>query len=91
MPIAKYFKGKGETVMAGMMKKHGEKAGKREFYATANKMGMTPMSHLPKGASQSPKGDLGILREKEGLAAGGFRDGAALKSSGRFTTRHTGA
>ncbi len=77
--------------MKSMMKEYGTKKGKRVFYATANTQGMTPMSHLPTGASQSPKGDLGILREKEGLAAGGFREGTALKSSGRFTTRHTGA
>ena len=42
IPLYKYFKGHGEEVMAGMQKKHGSEAGKREFYATANKRGMAP-------------------------------------------------
>ena len=36
MPISAYFGGHGREVMAEMKKKHGDKAGEREFYATAN-------------------------------------------------------
>lgn len=37
MPLSKYFGGHGSAVMKQMTKKHGKKAGKREFYATVNK------------------------------------------------------
>jgi len=37
MPISKYYKGKGEKVMASMKKQYGSNA-KKVFYATANKM-----------------------------------------------------
>jgi hypothetical protein len=36
MPIKNYFSGHGREVMADMKEKHGDKAGEREFYATAN-------------------------------------------------------
>lgn len=42
IPIYKYFKGHGKEVMADMKAKHGDKAGEREFYATANARGMKP-------------------------------------------------
>lgn len=42
MPIYKYFGGHGQEVMASMVKKHGEKKGKSEFYATANKRNQKP-------------------------------------------------
>ena len=41
MPLKKYFKGHGKEVMKSIRKAHpraSEKAVKREFYATANKM-----------------------------------------------------
>lgn len=37
MPLDKYFKGKGEKVMAAMKKQYGDKKAKKVFYATANK------------------------------------------------------
>lgn len=42
MPLSKYFKGKGEKVMAGMKEQYGEEKGERVFYATANKRKMAP-------------------------------------------------
>jgi hypothetical protein len=42
MPISKYYGGHGEEVMRGMVKSQGEKAGEREFYATANAKGQKP-------------------------------------------------
>lgn len=42
MPIQAYFKGHGREVMQKMVAKRGAKAGKREFYATANARGMKP-------------------------------------------------
>jgi hypothetical protein len=42
MPIEKYFKGSGRSVMKNMKKQYGEKKGKQVFYATANKKGMKP-------------------------------------------------
>lgn len=75
MPIGAYFKGRGDTVMRDMKKKYGAKKG------TANARGMTPRSHLPKGASLSPKGDLGKLRQAENARVGGFTDGADVCAS----------
>lgn len=42
MPVGEYFEGHGSKVMSSMQRKHGDKAGKRIFYATANKRGMKP-------------------------------------------------
>jgi hypothetical protein len=36
-PIGKYFKGKGQKVMANMQDHYGEKKGEQVFHATANK------------------------------------------------------
>lgn len=41
-PLARYFKGKGRQVMNGMQDRYGKDDGKKAFYATANKRGMTP-------------------------------------------------
>lgn len=43
MPLSKYYKGHGDKVMANMQKEYGDKKGKSVFYATANKMGLTPI------------------------------------------------
>lgn len=62
----------GEKTRTGMpMKKL------REF-ARKPKM---PMSHMPKGATQSPSGDLGEKRQKENARVGGFTDGAVVCAS----------
>jgi len=37
VPLNKYFKGHGETVMTAMKKEYGATKGERVFYATANK------------------------------------------------------
>ena len=37
MPVSSYYGGSGEKVMRSMQKRYGSKAGKRVFYATANK------------------------------------------------------
>ena len=42
MPISEYFGGNGTEVMKEMKAKHGEKAGERIFYATANAKGQKP-------------------------------------------------
>lgn len=45
MPLAKYFKGKGESVMSDMQNRYGADKGKQVFYATANsRPGMKPAS-----------------------------------------------
>ena len=41
MPLADYYKGKGEKVMSSMKKQYGDKKGKSIFYATAHKKKMT--------------------------------------------------
>jgi hypothetical protein len=41
MPLNKYFKGSGEKVMHAMQKEYGDTKGKKVFYATANKQGMS--------------------------------------------------
>lgn len=40
MPVSEYYKGSGRKVMASMQERYGDEAGKRVFYATANKRGM---------------------------------------------------
>lgn len=47
MPISEYYKGKGKKVMASMKKRYGPEAGKRVFYATANKQKMKPIKKHP--------------------------------------------
>ena len=42
MPTSKYFKGKGNKVLASMKKEYGDAKGEEVFYATANKKGMKP-------------------------------------------------
>lgn len=42
MPLSKYYKGRGESVMAAMIRRYGEKKGKQVFYATANKRHLKP-------------------------------------------------
>lgn len=42
MPVSEYYKGKGERVMASMVRRYGPERGKRIFYATANKLGLVP-------------------------------------------------
>lgn len=37
MPIGRYFKGKGQSVMQDMKDRYGENKGESLFYATANK------------------------------------------------------
>lgn len=54
MPIAEYFKGKGDKVMSSMKKEYGDKKGKSVFYATANKMDIGP-SHKAKSKMKSKK------------------------------------
>lgn len=49
MPLSRYFKGDGEEVMAGMVKRYGPKKGKRIFYSTANARGMAPKRLVKRG------------------------------------------
>ena len=68
MPVAAYFKGHGESVMANRIAKHGAKAGKSEFYATANKR---PAMKPPKGAGMA-----GVLAKHK--RAGAFKKKKAV-------------
>ena len=75
MPLSKHYGGKGAKVMRSMRKQYGKRA-EEVFYKTENKMkkkGYT--SHMPKGASQSPHGDIAPMRQRESVAAGGFSEG----------------
>ena len=84
MPISKYFKGHGEEVMSNMTKEYGAKKGKQVFYATANKKKMK--SNKPKGASLSPKGDIGQHRQMEAIkvSGGGFKGAKVIAPSQYF-------
>ena len=42
MPESAYFGGHGNEVMAEMKARHGDKLGRRFFYATANKQKQAP-------------------------------------------------
>jgi hypothetical protein len=48
MPLAKYFRGKGEQVLSDMQDRYGDDKGKKVFYATAEKRGMKPSNDKPK-------------------------------------------
>ena len=55
-PIGKYFKGKGQQVMAKMQDHYGEKKGEQVFHATANKNPeMKPAGEAPSGSSVKRK------------------------------------
>ncbi len=42
--------------------------------------GMSMKSYMPKGAGQSPKGDIGAARQAESRKAGGFKKAADVKN-----------
>lgn len=66
---------------------------------SATKVSLSPMafakehsgepfkSHMPKGATQSPKGDIGKWKDEENRAAGGFTEGKRPTSSEMFKVR----
>ena len=48
-PVADYFRGSGNRVLESMIERYGPEAGKRVFYATAEKhKEMKPASERPK-------------------------------------------
>jgi hypothetical protein len=55
MPLDKYFKGRGRQVMDKLKSAHGEKAGEREFYATANARGLNPSDNDGDEAPAKPR------------------------------------
>jgi hypothetical protein len=86
MPIGKHYGGHGEEVAANMKKEYG-KNWQRVFYATENKM----KSHMPKGATLTPRGNLGARRAAENASVGGFTVGSVLDAARAFTSRHKGS
>lgn len=89
MPRSEYFKGHGEEVMKGMKKKYGKRA-EEVFHRTAKAKHMEPESKMPKGASMSPKGDIGEYRQMEGAKAGGaelFKGSPVVKASSALPWR----
>lgn len=71
MPISKYFSGHGREVMSDMKDKHGDEAGEREFYATANARNQTPDK---KKTRSTGKGLSARVMEKHGNQPGMWRD-----------------
>ena len=41
-------------------------------------------SNMPKGASQSPSGDIGAKRQEESTKMGGFKAGPTITTAGKF-------
>ena len=41
-------------------------------------------SNMPKGASQSPSGDIGAKRQEESAKMGGFKAGSTVTTAGKF-------
>ena len=81
MPVSEYFHGKGRKVMKDMQARYGEKKGKSVFYAKVNKM----KSHMPTGASMKGAwGDVGMHRQHEAMAAGGFSSGHDIHVKEKF-------
>lgn len=88
MPLSKYnaeFGGKSGSAAkahAAMVKEYGAKKGERVFYALKNKR---LKSHMPKGATLSPRGDLGALRGREGdSVVGGFTAKGQYMQASRY-------
>ena len=88
MPLAKYDrafggkKGSAQKAHVSMVSKYGLKEGEQVFYAMKNKKMKAKMkSMLPKGASLSPKGDIGKMRQEEARKAGGFKSGTTVSAS----------
>ena len=90
MPLSKYNKafggkpGSAEKAHAAMISEYGAKKGERVFYATKNKKKMK--SNKPKGASLSPKGDIGQHRGMEAVkvSGGGFKGAKVIAPSHYF-------
>lgn len=73
MPIGKYFKGSGDKVMQSMKSQYGAEAGKRAFYATANKTGMKP-GEAKNSEPKAPKGPtVGQSRKPETRKRGNIK------------------
>lgn len=67
-----------------MIQEYGPEKGKSVFYATKNKR-MGFKSHMPAGATQSPKGNLGDRRVAECDAQRGFKNhGGKLDGAAAF-------
>ena len=91
MPIGKYdkyFGGKGGASKAksAMATEYGAKKGEQVFYATKNKKKSAMKSNMPKGASLSPKGDIGQRRGQEAVrvSGGGFKGAKIMHPSYYF-------
>ena len=83
MPISEYFGGHGKGVMAGMRKKHGKRA-EEVFYATANKRGMKPKSHMPKHGANGVPSHICCARAEESRKAGGFGSKHMMMGGGGY-------
>lgn len=71
MPISKYYKGRGEEVLKGMVERYGPEEGRSVFYATAKERDMNPEDNeddMKKAASQIGYFD-GYLSKTAGDAA----------------------
>ena len=87
MPLTR----KGQKILAHMTETHkSPKKAKQVFYASRNAgriTGVEPKSHMPKGVTQSPMGDLGQHRGVEAKIAGGGFKGAKITSASRYFTK----
>ena len=88
MPLSKYNKafggkpGSAAKAHAAMMDEYGPKKGEQVFYATKNKR---VKSHMPKGASLSPSGDIAAKRGAEADKVAKFKnDGRVMTCGGKF-------
>lgn len=46
MPVSAYFKGKGDRVLADLIRRYGEKKGRAVFYALAAKRNLKPKKQV---------------------------------------------
>jgi hypothetical protein len=70
---------------AGLPTRTGMSVPQLEEFAMGKK-GKGMKSHMPKGATQSPSGDIGLHRQNEADTQKGFKDkGPVLKVAGRFS------
>lgn len=70
---------------AGQKTKTGMNEAELEKYMEHGKHKKKAMkSNMPKGASQSPSGDIGAKRQEESAKMGGFKAGSTVTTAGKF-------
>ena len=74
----------GKKTRTGMSEKQLEEFASMPMHKGKKHTAMKMKSNMPKGASQSPKGDIGAKRQAEGVKAGNKFGGKSVSAAGKF-------